>query len=617
MFWMLCNIREGVLEAYRKYKDELPENTVMRIKEKIQQLGLITVETNWLNSIKDFYSLSVHVKGTNISTNGKGTTPEYALASAYAELMERLQNQSFFRLNGNLSDEAFKSQGFYYAPDEKYMNIEQFLYNNNEWLKSQFRKLDKSINIRNLLSNWKSIYLKDTGCDFVCLPYMNVMTNEISHIPINTLSKMYMSNGMCAGNTREEAIVQGLSEVFERVVNCKIIMQKITPPTIPDNYIANFPKVYKMVESIREVEGCRLIIKDCSLNKGYPVVGIILINQITQSYFVKFGAHPIFEIALERCLTELLQGQNINNMKGMQEFKFNKSIDDPHQNLINILVNGIGNYPNELFGSYDSYAFKPYNYYNKQNNKELMNYMLTILKMQGYDVYIRDVSFLGFPSYHIIVPQFSEIERIDDIDSVKAYSIFVLMREYIRQLSKLSARYIKELIILFDDYKMYGSINVMKLLGIPCNSQMIWYYNDLNLFLSVLHYRIGNFSNAHECLDKYLMFQHNTYENAYLYSYYKCVRDYIGARAQMLNKKDIKTLLIQFYDEKIIDEVFYHFEDYQNIIKHFGTFECWDCDDCEAKGQCNYPQLEDTYKILKEEYARNPINQNNLSHLYV
>lgn len=603
--------------SYRKYKDELPENTVALIKEKIQNMGFIIEETNWMNSINGFYSLSVHIKGTSISTNGKGTTPSYALASAYAELMERLQNQTFFRLNGNLSDDAFNSQGFYYAPDEKYVNIDYLLLDNNQWLISQFNNLNQNINKRTLLTNWKSIYLKDTGCDFVCLPYMNVMTNQISYIPINTISKMYMSNGMCAGNTREEAIVQGLSEIFERVVNCKILIDKITPPTIPDNYIEKFPKVYRMVETIRGVDGCKLIIKDCSLNKGYPVVGIILINRLTQSYFVKFGSHPVFEIALERCLTELLQGQNIWDMKGMQEFKFINSIGDPHQNLIGILVNGAGEYSNELFRTQESYTFKPFHNDCMKSNSELMKNMLDILKKDGYDVYIRDVSFLGFPSYHVIIPNFSEVEKINDMESVNAYSGYKQIREYIRNLSKLSDQTIYELLNLLSDYNINGFANIMDLLDIPCYSHMFWYYNDINLFLSMLYYSVGNFSLSYHCFEKYFISENSKELGPYLHSYYKCVRDYIGARAQNLNNIDTRALLTQFYNESIISEVFYHFEDNKNIFRHFGTYECWDCENCNAKDQCNYSQFEKVYKTLKEIYSRNPVDQEILLHLYV
>ena len=49
---------------------------------------------------------------------------------------------------------------------------------------------------------------------------------------------------------------------------------------------------------------------------------------------IKFGSHPIFELALERTLTELLQGQDVRNMKGVKEFSYKNPIDNEVANLI-------------------------------------------------------------------------------------------------------------------------------------------------------------------------------------------------------------------------------------------------------------------------------------------
>ncbi|MDI4746027.1 DUF4223 family protein, partial [Salmonella enterica subsp. enterica serovar Kentucky] len=42
---------------------------------------------------------------------------------------------------------------------------------------------------------------------------------------MNIIGNLYVSNGMSAGNTRNEARVQGLSEVFERYVKNRIIAE--------------------------------------------------------------------------------------------------------------------------------------------------------------------------------------------------------------------------------------------------------------------------------------------------------------------------------------------------------------------------------------------------------
>jgi hypothetical protein len=111
---------------------------------------------------------------------------------------------------------------------------------------------------------------------------------------------------MCAGNTREEALLQGISEIIERYVNYKILEGSIIPPTIPEEYLKKFPPQYYMIQTFMKTSNYKLIVKDCSLNEGFPAVGIVVIDSQHQKYFWGLGAHPVFEIALERTLTELL-----------------------------------------------------------------------------------------------------------------------------------------------------------------------------------------------------------------------------------------------------------------------------------------------------------------------
>ena len=213
----------------RKYKDDSPLYTINKIRNILTDLELLAIETGWQNSAQDFYSVNLNIANTNIRTNGKGTTYTYALASAYGELMERLQNQSYFRLNLDLGKEALEYKGFYYAPDEKNISIKDLCMSKEDWINIQKSHMKNDIYLEELLEKWKLVSYEDVNSDFIALPYLNVTNNKISHIPIKMLSKMYMSNGMCSGNSKEEALVQGLSEVFERYVNKEFINKKICP----------------------------------------------------------------------------------------------------------------------------------------------------------------------------------------------------------------------------------------------------------------------------------------------------------------------------------------------------------------------------------------------------
>lgn len=86
------------------------------------------------------------------------------------------------------------------------------------------------------------------------LPFTRQSDNQTVYIPMNIIGNLYVSNGMSAGNTRNEARVQGLSEVFERYVKNRIIAESISLPEIPADVLARYPAVVEAIETL-EAEG--------------------------------------------------------------------------------------------------------------------------------------------------------------------------------------------------------------------------------------------------------------------------------------------------------------------------------------------------------------------------
>ncbi len=60
----------------------------------------------------------------------------------------------------------------------------------------------------------------------VTLPYVRQSDNETVYIPQSIIGNLFVSNGMSAGNTKNEARVQGLSEVFERFVKTVLLLRQ-------------------------------------------------------------------------------------------------------------------------------------------------------------------------------------------------------------------------------------------------------------------------------------------------------------------------------------------------------------------------------------------------------
>ena len=193
--------------SYNKYKDNGPEDTVHRIRQILEQIGLKTA-VEWTScGLEGAYSNRVTLFPTEIGANGKGTSESYALASGYAELIERLENGILIRTAVPRNP---KQYGFLRFPDEKRLTAEELMEQHDpltRLLFSRFMLLSDSAKRR---------FLGDPLWHFPgdetlhCVPFAAPGENRIVYLPIDIYMCLYGSNGMSAGNTMEEALVQGV-----------------------------------------------------------------------------------------------------------------------------------------------------------------------------------------------------------------------------------------------------------------------------------------------------------------------------------------------------------------------------------------------------------------------
>lgn len=599
----------SILSA-NKYKEDKPVNTVNGIKNILDSIGIELDEGMHLNSAEEFHSIHLRVKGANsLNVNGKGTTYEYALASAYGEFMERLQNKALYHYKVDLCDESKKYLGFYNSTDEKYLSVEEFVSNEKDWVYRLFNTHDDEKEKIEILRELTFMTPEEYSCDFVCIPFYNINTNKLNYVPINIIDICYCSNGMSAGNTMEEGLVQGLSEIIERYVNKKIHQEKITPPTIPMDYLKKFPLPYKMIERIEEIENYKVIIKDCSLDGKFPVVGLIIIDKNTQKYFCKFGCHPVFEIALERTLTELLQGKRLENIFDMVSFSYiNKKIE-VKENYESIFINGAGYYPTEYFGDEFSYPFVDIKDNSQLNNKEMLGYLINIIKKDGFEILVRDVSYLDFPSFNIIVPGMSEINELTK-ENIREVKINNDIRQKLKNLNNLEDNDVEEIVAYMKKKYYTNRDTIVNLLRVPLDDSFS--YNNLrtDLFFACIYYKVKRYEEAYNELNKFVKFlKKKTNINKMALDYYKCCRDYIGGRAKNQDETLVKSILEKFYSEDIVAKVIQDLGNPKDIFKYHNVLKCWNCDNCNLKGKCSYDKVMKIHKALKERQKKANLNQ--------
>jgi len=398
---------------YSILKDDTPENTVLKIKNILKKLNIKVKETIHYNKYiqeKNELTPIVIVRLDSIQpqiggTNGKGTCIENAKASAYAEFMERLQN--FILFGGNWLNAMSNDRQ---NPDDVFIDYKEGKINKN------FKQIINS----NLIYKSKSIK------NYTFLPFYSIKETNVCHLPYDIISFLQGSNGMSAGNTIEEAIVQGLSEICERYVLKEIYKNNIILDSIPKEEYINYDKINEML-NFYEVNGFKVFIKDASLGGKLPVICTIF--EKDGIICPTFGAHPSLPIAIERTLTEFAQGINPSyDYKSViqsiplpyySKEKFNETPIEiiAYETPFRRLYFEENDVINSLF-----YSKKPTYKYSKKawikqtdklTNKKLLKFILSKINLIEDDIYIRDVSFLGFPSVYIYIPYLSEQQKLN------------------------------------------------------------------------------------------------------------------------------------------------------------------------------------------------------------
>lgn len=406
-----------------KAKEVHPADTILKIKEILNICNIIVKEHWYDSNINNVFSVRLEIDGTNYGTNGKGSSREYALASAYGELMERIGNGAIFKAK----ERQLTNSLFTYFPDEFPINADIFdshvhnsiLFHAINGISSDYEEAYK---------RWRSlIYSRD----MTCIRYKSSLDNREQIVPVNIL-KVYGSNGMAAGNTSEEAFVQAVSEIFERYALDRILNDGICPPVIPVNYIEReFENIYSAIMEIQQHNDLFVELRDCSFAFGFPVICVCVYNKKTHSDSISFGAHPVAEIAMERAINEAFQGRSISNITNRAYSRKREN----RYNRLSILKNGMGYYPYSFYTEQPSHSFKGFNSaltYN--NNAEMKQYIIDLCKTNNIEIYTHTISLYGFYVIHVIIPGMSEIIKYDEYQ-VKLEE----MKKYISRISDLKS----------------------------------------------------------------------------------------------------------------------------------------------------------------------------------
>jgi ribosomal protein S12 methylthiotransferase accessory factor len=496
-------------------KDLPLEQTIANMSGILANLGIKIEIASWRNIIPHVWSLHIRDAHSPMCfTNGKGATKESALASALGEYIERLNNNHFYA--GAFWGEDIANAAFVHYPNERW-----FKPGKKDALPKEI--LDAyCLNIYNPDGELRGSHLIDTNSGNtergICsLPYVRQSDGEVVYFPSNLIENLFVSNGMSAGNTLAEAQVQCLSEIFERAVKREILEGEICLPDVPQDVLAKYPSILAGIQGLEE-QGFPVLVKDASLGGTYPVMCVTLMNPRTGGVFASFGAHPSFEVALERSLTELLQGRSFEGLNDLPKPTFESNAVTEPNNFVEHFIDSSGIVSWRFFSAKADFEFVEWDFSSQgtNSNPDEAASLFGILKQMGKEAYLAVYDQLGAIACRILVPGYSEIYPIEDLiwdNTNKA----LLFRADILNLHRLNDDSLSALLDRLENNELDEYSDIATLIGIEFDDNTEWGQLTVLELKLLIQLALKQFEEARELVSAFLQYNDNTVERCLFY----------------------------------------------------------------------------------------------------
>jgi ribosomal protein S12 methylthiotransferase accessory factor len=460
-------------ESFIAGKDASLESSIATMLAKLEALDFHVEERSWLNPVAGIWS--VHLRERDcplLFTNGKGASRLAALASALGEFFERL-SCNYFWTHFYLG-ERIAQRDFAHYPRERWFQPGEDGTWPAELLTPELHQLynpDDAIDAHTLVD----LNSGNAERGICALPYVRQRDGASVWFPVNIIGNLYVSNGMSAGNTEAEARTQALAEIYERHIKFRIVGEGLCLPDVPEAVIARYPGIAAGIQALREA-GFGILVKDASLGGQYPVMNVTLLHPGDQGCFASFGAHPRFEIALERALTELLQGRGLDALGGFPEPGFDLDEIAAAPNLEIHFVDSSGIISWNFLSDQPDFEFCDWNF--SSTTADDYRALVDRIHRDGHDIYIADFTHLGVYACRILVPGMSEIYPLDDLEW-ENNSAGNLIRADILRLPALDDEQCASLLETLNELGLAEQRLVAEVIGLAADADSFW--NDLRI----------------------------------------------------------------------------------------------------------------------------------------
>ncbi|HQZ58704.1 MAG TPA: OsmC domain/YcaO domain-containing protein [Acinetobacter sp.] len=575
-------------------KDLPLEDTIANMSTILANLGMKIEIASWRNIVPNVWSLHIRdAQSPMCFTNGKGATKESALASALGEFIERLNCNFFY--NDQFWGEEIANADFVHYPDEKW-----FKPSKNGALPKEI--LDEyCLEIYNPDDELLGTHLYDTNSGntargICCLPFVRQSDGETVYFPSNLIENLYLSNGMSAGNTLAEAQVQCLSEIFERAVKREILESEMTLPDVPQEVLNKYPNIVAGIQGLEE-QGFPVLVKDASLGGQFPVMCVTLMNSRTGGVFASFGAHPSFEVALERSLTELLQGRSFEGLNDLPQPTFQSNAVTEPNNFVEHFIDSSGVVSWRFFSSQSDYEFVEWDFSSEGegSNADEAATLFGILEEMGKEVYMAVYEHFGATACRILVPDYSEIYLVEDLIEDNTNKA-LLFREDILNLHRLDDDQLEALVERLEELEVDDYTEIKTLIGIEFDDNTVWGQLTILELKLLIYITLQEFEQAKELVETFLQFNTNTVERGLFYQCLNVVLE-IELDEDELDLNDYEVNFRRMFGDERMDAVIGSMD---GSIRFYGLTET----SMKLEGLDRHLRLIESYKKLHSARAK-------------
>jgi len=487
------------LRTFPPGKDAPLEKTIRTATRLLDRIGFSAEPVTWLNPAPNCWSVHIRSKECeHLYTNGKGTSQQAALASGLGEYLERLSTNFFFS-DFFLENDTAAENPFLFYPSEKWFPAE-----NKDTIPIQSPDGKELLNshLRRFYDCGKELqfdHLRDHNSDdkdrgICCLPFTDINTKNSVYFPVSMLNNLYVSNGMAAGNSRTECYSQALSEIVERYIKNHVISNGIALPDIPASILKKFTQIDSILNEFKKHD-IKVQVKDCSLGGKFPVICILLAHRPTGGAYAAFGASFRFETAIERTLTELLQGRQLEQLDSFHCPVHEISLAADSFNLESHFIDSDGLLSWDMFKTKPDYPFTPWDFSGTSQKEYLL--LRNLITNCGYQIFTADYTHCGMPTCRIIIPGMSEIYPVDDLVWNNKNSGSAIRGQLLR-LSQMNNAELQKLLTSLEEMHVGDQDLISNLIGVLFKDDSVWYSLSIGELKALIFLALQQHENARQ-----------------------------------------------------------------------------------------------------------------------